>query len=138
MPQSAWLGEPQDACPERRESLPAVSRAEPGNLCGQRRDFHRRDAPYGLSKPGGLLGVGGGIPLVVSPGEEPLLEGSEEARRTFEVFAIVAHGGTNRVVLLNAIGAPLAALFNIEQRYACVNIVDYYEDGKAVVNLLNG
>jgi len=51
---------------------------------------------------------------------------------------VVGHGGMNRVLLLDAIGAPLSALFNIEQRYACHNIIDYYEDGKSVVNLLNG
>jgi alpha-ribazole phosphatase len=51
---------------------------------------------------------------------------------------VVAHGGTNRVILLNAIGAPLSALFNIDQDFCCVNIIDYYDDGKAVVKLLNG
>ncbi len=55
-----------------------------------------------------------------------------------ESVLVVAHGGMNRVLLLDAIGAPLSSLFNIEQRYACVNLVDYYEDGRAVVNLLNG
>ena len=51
---------------------------------------------------------------------------------------VVGHGGVNRVILLNAIGAPLSALFNIEQNYCCLNIIDYYTDGKAVVTLLNG
>jgi alpha-ribazole phosphatase len=55
-----------------------------------------------------------------------------------ENVLVVGHGGMNRVLLLDAIGAPLAALFNIEQKYACVNIIDYYEDGKTVVNLMNG
>lgn len=55
-----------------------------------------------------------------------------------ENVLVVGHGGMNRVLLLDAIGAPLAALFNIEQKYACVNIVDYYADGKTVVTLLNG
>ena len=55
-----------------------------------------------------------------------------------EEVLVVGHGGVNRVVLLNAIGAPLSALFNIEQHYCCLNIIDYYADGKAVVNLLNG
>jgi alpha-ribazole phosphatase len=55
-----------------------------------------------------------------------------------EEVVVVAHGGANRVILLNAIGAPLSALFNIEQNYACMNIIDYYADGKAVVKLLNG
>ena len=55
-----------------------------------------------------------------------------------ENVLIVGHGGMNRVLLLTAIGAPLAALFTIEQKYACLNIIDYYEDGKTVVSLLNG
>ncbi len=55
-----------------------------------------------------------------------------------ENVLVVGHGGMNRVLLLDAINAPLAALFNIEQKYACLNIIDYYEDGKTVVNLLNG
>lgn len=55
-----------------------------------------------------------------------------------EDVLVVAHGGANRVILLDAIGAPLAALFNIEQQYCCLNIIDYYADGKVVVKLLNG
>ena len=55
-----------------------------------------------------------------------------------EEVLIVAHGGVNRVILLNAIGAPLSSLFNIEQSYACLNIIDYYADGTSVVKLLNG
>ncbi len=59
-------------------------------------------------------------------------------RHRGEEVLVVAHGGINRLILLDAIGAPLGALFNIEQTYACLNIIDYYEDGKAVVMLLNG
>jgi alpha-ribazole phosphatase/probable phosphoglycerate mutase len=55
-----------------------------------------------------------------------------------EEVAVVAHGGTNRVILLDAIGAPLSCLFAIEQSYGCLNIIDYYADGNAVVQLLNG
>ncbi len=60
------------------------------------------------------------------------------ARHRGDEVLVVGHGGMNRVILLDAIGAPLGSLFNIEQNYACLNIIDYYEDGKAVVNLLNG
>lgn len=52
-------------------------------------------------------------------------------------IAIIAHGGVNRVLLLNAIGAPLDRLFSLEQDYGCLNIIDYYADGLAVVKLLN-
>ncbi len=53
-------------------------------------------------------------------------------------IVIVAHGGVNRVVLLDAIGAPLERLFHIEQDYGCHNIIDYFTDGIALVKTLNG
>lgn len=55
-----------------------------------------------------------------------------------ETILVVGHGGMNRTLLLDAIGAPLSALFNIEQKYGCLNIIDFYEDGKKTVALLNG
>lgn len=51
---------------------------------------------------------------------------------------VVGHGGVNRVILLNIIGAPLEKLFNIEQSYGCHNIIDFYANGRATVKLLNG
>jgi len=51
---------------------------------------------------------------------------------------VVGHGGVNRVILLSALGAPLASMFRIEQDYGCLNIIDYYADGHPVVKLLNG
>ena len=67
----------------------------------------------------------------------PVVRRIVEQHRGEEVL-VVGHGGINRVILLDAIGAPLGSLFNIEQTYACLNIIDCYEDGKAVVMLLNG
>lgn len=55
-----------------------------------------------------------------------------------ENVLIAGHGGMNRVLLLDAIGAPLSNLFNIEQKYGCLNIIDFFEDGKRTVSLLNG
>ena len=55
-----------------------------------------------------------------------------------ENLLVVGHGGMNRTLLLDAIGAPLSALFNIEQKYGCLNIIDFYDDGKRTVTLLNG
>lgn len=55
-----------------------------------------------------------------------------------ENILVVGHGGMNRTLLLDAIGAPLNCLFNIEQQYGCLNIIDFYEDGKRTVALLNG
>lgn len=55
-----------------------------------------------------------------------------------ENILVVGHGGMNRTLLLHAIGAPLSCLFNIEQKYGCLNIIDFYDDGKKTVALLNG
>jgi len=55
-----------------------------------------------------------------------------------ENILVVGHGGMNRTLLLDAIGAPLHNLFNIEQKYGCLNIIDFFEDGKRTVSLLNG
>jgi alpha-ribazole phosphatase len=67
----------------------------------------------------------------------PVIKGIA-GRHAGEEVLVIAHGGTNRVILLNVIGAPLSALFNIEQDYCCVNIIDFYADGKTAVKLLNG
>jgi broad specificity phosphatase PhoE len=66
----------------------------------------------------------------------PVLTEILERHRGQEVL-VVGHGGVNRIILLNAIGAPLAGMFNIEQNYGCYNIIDYYADGLATVKLLN-
>jgi len=60
------------------------------------------------------------------------------SRHREEEILLVGHGGVNRIILLSAIGAPLKAMFNIEQNYGCLNIIDYYPDGRATVKLLNG
>lgn len=60
------------------------------------------------------------------------------ARHRGEELLLVGHGGVNRVILLDAVGAPLERLFHIEQDYGCLNIIDYYDDGNGVVQLLNG
>ncbi len=53
-------------------------------------------------------------------------------------IALVAHGGVNRIILLDAIGAPLQQAFSIEQNFGCVNIIDYFAGGNSLVTLLNG
>jgi alpha-ribazole phosphatase len=51
--------------------------------------------------------------------------------------AIVAHGGINRIVLCHILGMPLRNIFRIEQDYAAVNIVEFW-DKYPVLKLLNG
>jgi alpha-ribazole phosphatase len=60
------------------------------------------------------------------------------ARHPGEEVFVVGHGGVNRIILLDAVGAPPSSMFRIEQEYGCLNIIDYYEDGNPVVKLLNG
>lgn len=59
-------------------------------------------------------------------------------RHRGDQLMVVAHGGVNRVVLLDALGAPPASMFRFEQEYGCLNIIDYHPDGNPVVRLLNG
>lgn len=67
----------------------------------------------------------------------PVVHEILERHRGQEIL-LVGHGGVNRIILLDVIGAPLANMFNIEQSYGCLNIIDYYADGRATVKLLNG
>lgn len=67
----------------------------------------------------------------------PVIEAIVERHRGENVL-VVAHGGANRVILLDVAGAPLSSLFTIEQEYCCLNIIDYFVDGKTVIKLLNG
>lgn len=59
-------------------------------------------------------------------------------RHRGEEVLVVAHGGVNRVILMDAIKAPLTSFFCIDQQYCCMNVIDYYADGNTVVQLVNG
>ena len=81
------------------------------------------------------------------PGGESLQEAADRVRPVIQEIianhpggdvALVAHGGVNRIVLLDAIGASLEQAFSIEQDFGCLNIIDYFADGNSVVKLLNG
>ncbi len=50
---------------------------------------------------------------------------------------IVAHGAVNRVILSRALGLDLRFIFNIQQDYGCLNIVDYFPDSVGI-QLMNG
>jgi alpha-ribazole phosphatase len=51
-------------------------------------------------------------------------------------IAVVAHGGTNRVILAEALGLPLANIFRLAQDYAAWSLIEYRGDG-AVVHIVN-
>lgn len=81
------------------------------------------------------------------PGGESLQDAADRIRPTLRKIlvdhaggevVIVAHGGVNRIILLDAMDAPLKQVFSVEQDYGCLNIIDFFGDGKSVVRLLNG
>jgi len=51
-------------------------------------------------------------------------------------IAVIAHGGTNRVILAEALGLPLGNIFRLAQDYAAWSLIEYRGDG-AVVHLVN-
>ena len=54
-----------------------------------------------------------------------------------ESFAVVSHGGVNRVLLCHLLGMPLENIFRIDQSFGAVNRVDLWDDFP-VVSLING
>ncbi|MBI5528566.1 MAG: histidine phosphatase family protein [Deltaproteobacteria bacterium] len=80
------------------------------------------------------------------PGGEMLSEVRKRAVAAFErirgahdggTVIVVAHGGVNRVLLCHIMGIPEAGIFHLDQDYAAVNIIRYF-DGFPVLKLLNG
>lgn len=72
----------------------------------------------------------------VSLRAQKALEKILKSHKGNQVF-IIAHGGINRVILCNILGIPLENIFRIEQEFACVNIIEFYEN-QPVVKLING
>ncbi|MGB9712590.1 MAG: histidine phosphatase family protein [Dissulfurimicrobium sp.] len=53
------------------------------------------------------------------------------------IVAVVSHGGVNRVIIAKAVGLPLQNIFSIHQDFSCINVIDFFSDGLAVVRALN-
>src|SRR5262249_21997511 len=54
-----------------------------------------------------------------------------------QTVVLVCHGGTNRILLADALGILDERIFRIDQSYAAINIIDYFACDP-VVRLLNG
>ena len=88
-----------------------------------------------------------GNPLKYSPVDgESTLEVRERVLEALEAIvaghrgdniAIVAHGGVNRIILCHILGVPLENIFRLEQDFAAVNVIEFW-DKYPVVKLLNG
>ena len=88
-----------------------------------------------------------GNPLKYSPVEgESTIEVRDRVIRALDMIlnnhndehiAIIAHGGVNRIILCHIMGIPLENIFRVEQDFAAVNIIEFWEKYQ-VVKLLNG
>jgi alpha-ribazole phosphatase len=54
-----------------------------------------------------------------------------------EEVALVAHGGVNRLILAHVLNLDLSRLFRLEQKYAALNVIDFYSN-TSIVKLVNG
>ncbi len=53
-------------------------------------------------------------------------------------IGMLLHGGVNRVILAEALGMDILNLFRIDQAFGALNIIEYHDDGSALVRLVNG
>lgn len=70
--------------------------------------------------------VGGESSAEVSDRITPAVE-AIVSQHDGESFAIVGHGGINRIIICNLLGIPLEHMFRIEQDNAAVNIIKFYD-----------
>jgi broad specificity phosphatase PhoE len=60
------------------------------------------------------------------------------SRHPDQEIAMLLHVGVNRVILAEALGMDMMNLFRIDQAFGALNIIEYHDDGIAVVKLVNG
>jgi alpha-ribazole phosphatase len=53
-----------------------------------------------------------------------------------QAVVIVAHGGVNRIILANALSMPNEMIFRVDQRYAGLSVIDYFQE-HPVVRIMN-
>ncbi len=74
-------------------------------------------------------------PISKPPPRPPLLKGGW-GDSSGKNIAVVAHGGVNRIILCYIMRIPLENIFRIEQDFAAVNIIEFW-DKYPVVKLIN-
>ena len=55
-----------------------------------------------------------------------------------DAVVIVSHGGVNRVVLLWSLNMALKDFYRLQQNYAALNIINFYNNDSIIVELMNG
>lgn len=82
--------------------------------------------------PGVVSFPGGESVMDVRARLMPALEKMLDANRG-QTVALVAHGGTNRLILCEAMGMPPARLFAIGQDFASLSLLDWHAEGPVVL-----
>ncbi|MCU0579617.1 MAG: histidine phosphatase family protein [Desulfobacterota bacterium] len=74
-----------------------------------------------------------------NPFRTRVLKGLKEIIRENQgkTILLVAHAGVNRIIIAQALKLPFKNMFFLDQAYACLNIIEYF-DGYALVRLVNG
>ncbi len=54
-----------------------------------------------------------------------------------ETILVVAHGGVNRIILLDILNSSLQNFYSLQQSFGGLNIIDYYETGHKQIELAN-
>lgn len=69
---------------------------------------------------------------------ERVMRATINVRKTHlaQTVAIVAHGGVGRIILAEALRMEASGIFRLDQSYAAVSIIDYYEE-MPVVRFVN-
>ena len=60
------------------------------------------------------------------------------SRHLSDTIVILCHGGVIRTILAHILEIPIKNLFHINQPYSSVNIIQFYEEGNPVVELMGG
>ncbi len=100
------------------------------------RERHPEEFSAWVENPLQFSPAGGESTLAVRDRVVPAVESLLKFHRG-EAFAVVSHGGVNRVLLCHFLGAPLENIFRIDQSFGAVNRVDFWDDFP-VVTLVNG
>jgi len=106
------------------ETHASLQAREPERLRAHYADFVRSRPPGGESLEDLARRVG------------PAMAGIR-ARAAGGEALVVAHAGVNRVILCEALGAPLERFFRIEQDFAALNVIDFFGE-VPLVRLMNG
>ncbi len=95
-------------------------------------EFNRwKEDPYRFSPPEGESTED--VKNRVVPALQDILK-----RHKGEKVMVVSHGGVTRVLLCHYIGLPLNNIFKIEKDFACLNVLEFFDDGFCLVRLING